>query len=181
MLHHAKLKIFFEVLHKFEFISICWSWERLDLEPIKTFVSWIKCKFERQSRLDNSRLKFIYPNSRRLLSDLYLNLISWYSVYVQIRNPNPHSPAEFLLCQPLINSYANRLVISMSSIISIYQVHSKDFSKLNQMLTWKDKSYACLKLLVWTNANFEIQTNLVTLLKQLYMNSSTKFVKGPCQ
>jgi hypothetical protein len=41
--------------------------------------------------------------------------------------------------------------------------------------------YTCLKLLVWTNANFEIQPNLVILLKQLYMNSKTKVIKGPCQ
>jgi hypothetical protein len=28
------------------------------------------------------------------------------------------------------------------------------------------------------NANFEIQPRLATLLKQLYMNSTTKFIKG---
>ena len=30
-----------------------WSRERLELEPIKTFVSWSKCKFESQSHLAN--------------------------------------------------------------------------------------------------------------------------------
>jgi hypothetical protein len=37
-----------------------------------------------------------------------------------------------------------------------------------------------LKLLVSTNANFEIQPNLVILLKQLYINSTTKVIKGSC-
>jgi hypothetical protein len=31
------------------------------------------------------------------------------------------------------------------------------------------------------NTNFEIQTNLATLLKQLYMNSTIKLTKGLCQ
>jgi hypothetical protein len=30
------------------------------------------------------------------------------------------------------------------------------------------------------NANFEIQTKLVILLKQLYINCTTKVIKGPC-
>jgi hypothetical protein len=60
------------------------------------------------------------------------------------------------------------------------KVYSKDFWKLNPMLTWKDKSYTCLKLLVWTNANFEIQTSLFILLKQLYIKSTTKVIKGSC-
>jgi hypothetical protein len=51
---------------------------------------------------------------------------------------------------------------------------------LKQILTWKDKSYTCLKLLVWTYANFEIQPSLVILLKQLYMNFTTKLIKGSC-
>jgi hypothetical protein len=49
------------------------------------------------------------------------------SIYVRLFNLNPHSLAESLLYEPLINPYANRLVISMLSIISIYQVYSKDF------------------------------------------------------
>jgi hypothetical protein len=52
---------------------------------------------------------------------------------------------------------------------------------LKQILTWKDKSYTWLKLLVWTYANFEIQPSLVFLLKQLYMNSTTKLIKGSCR
>jgi hypothetical protein len=57
----------------------------------------------------------------------------------------------------------------------------KTSRSLNQILTWKDKSYTCLKLLVWTNVNFEIQPSLVILLKQLYMNSTTKVLKRSCQ
>jgi hypothetical protein len=57
----------------------------------------------------------------------------------------------------------------------------KNSRSLKQILTWKDKSYTCLKLLVWTNANFEIQQNLVILLKQLYINSTTKVIKGSCR
>jgi hypothetical protein len=82
--------------------------------------------------------------------------------------------------QPLVNSYANRVVISISSFISIYQVYLKISRSLNQIHTWKDKFYTRLKLLVWTNANFEIQQNLVVLLKQLYINSTTKIIKGSC-
>jgi hypothetical protein len=87
----------------------------------------------------NSNVNLVLPISSKVhlsklsivvvLSDLYLNPISWYSIYVQVRNPNLHYPAESLLCEPLINSYEKRLVISMSSFISIYQVYSKAFSK----------------------------------------------------
>jgi hypothetical protein len=38
-----------------------------------------------------------------------------------------------------------------------------------------------LKLLVRTNANFEIQQNHVILLKQLYINSTTKVIMGSCR
>jgi hypothetical protein len=74
-----------------------------------------------------SRLICLY--SQQLLFGLCPNLISRHSSYVPLFNPNLHSPAESLLCQSLINSYANRLVISMSSFISIYQVYSKYFLK----------------------------------------------------
>ena len=57
----------------------------------------------------------------------------------------------------------------------------KNSRSLKQILKWKDKSYTCLKLLVWTNANFEIQPNLVIFLKQLYVNSTTKVIKGSCR
>jgi hypothetical protein len=53
--------------------------------------------------------------------------------------------------------------------------------RLNQILTWKDKSYTCLKLLIWTNVNFEIRPSLAILLKQLYINSTTKVIKGSCR
>ena len=52
-----------------------------------------------------------------------------YLILARIFYPNPYSQAGSLLCQPLINSYANRLVISITSFISIYRVYSKDFSK----------------------------------------------------
>jgi hypothetical protein len=64
--------------------------------------------------------------------------------------------------------------LSIKCILKISQ-------SLNQMLTWKHKSYTCLKLLVWTCANFWIQPSLVILLKQLYINSTTKVVKGSCR
>ena len=53
--------------------------------------------------------------------------------------------------------------------------------RLNQILTWKDKSYTCLKLLIWTNVNFEIRPSVSILLKQLYINSTTKVIKGSCR
>jgi hypothetical protein len=131
-------------------------------------------------------------SSRKFRPDSFIwTLDSCYSICVWIRfldsfyvrqfNPNLHSSVESLLCKPLINSYANRLVISISSFICIYKRILKISRSLNQILTWKDKSYACLKLLVWTNANFEIQPSLAILLKQLYMNSTKKVIKGPCQ
>jgi hypothetical protein len=65
--------------------------------------------------------------------------------------------------------------------MSIYQVYLKISRTSNQIHTLKDKSYTCLKLLVRTNANFEIQQNFVILLKQLYINSTTKVIKGLCR
>jgi hypothetical protein len=64
-----------------------------------------------------------------------------------------------------------------NSSLSIKRILENSRS-LKQILTWKDKSYICLKLLVWTNANFEIRQNLIILLKQLYINSTTKVIKG---
>jgi hypothetical protein len=106
------IKLLMKVLPNLELFDLK---NRQNLEPVKTFIPCNEWKFERQSHLDNPHLKFIYPNSRQLLSDLYLN---------------PISLAESLLCQPLIDSYANWLVISMSSFVSIYQVYSKYFSKI---------------------------------------------------
>jgi hypothetical protein len=100
------------------------------LEPVKTFISRSKWKFESQYRLATLVQTHLFRFSIVvMLSNRCPNPLSWYSVYVQIRSPNPHSPAESLLCQSLINSYANQLVISISSFIYIYQVYSKDFSK----------------------------------------------------
>jgi hypothetical protein len=164
---------------KFTEFRVIRSRETAKLEPVKTFVSWNECKFESQSRLATPVQTHLFGLSTIvMLSNLCPNPPSRLSVY--IRSPNPHSPAESLLCEPLINSYENLLVISISSFISIYQVSLKIYRSLNQIHTWKDKSYTCLKLLVWTNANFKIQQNLVILLKQLYINSTTKVVKGSC-
>jgi hypothetical protein len=116
-----------------------------------------------------------------MLSDLCSNPISWYSVYVRLFNLNPHSRAESLLCQPLI-------IFIQISLLSLYHHSSlsikcilKISQSLNQIFVRNYKSYACLKLLVWTNANFEIQQNLVILLKQLYINSTIKVIKGSCR
>jgi hypothetical protein len=97
---------------------------------LKLFVSWSKHKFESQSRLATPIQTHLFGLSIVVtLSNRCSNPLSRYSVYVQIHSPNPHYPVESLLCQSLINSYANQLLISISSFISIYQVYSKDFSK----------------------------------------------------
>jgi hypothetical protein len=58
------------------------------LEPIKTFISRSKCKFESQSRLTTPVQTLLFELSIvEMLSELCLN---------------PHSTAESLLCQPLI-------------------------------------------------------------------------------
>jgi hypothetical protein len=57
----------------------------------------------------------------------------------------------------------------------------KNSRSLKQILTWKDKSYTCPELLVWTNVNLEVQPSLAILLKQLYINSTTKVIKGSCR
>jgi hypothetical protein len=97
---------------------------------LKLFVSWSKRKFESQSHLTTPVQTHLFGLSIVvMLSNRCPNPLSRYSVYVQIRSLNPHSPAESLLRHSLINYYANWLVISISSFISIYQVYSKDFSK----------------------------------------------------
>jgi hypothetical protein len=93
--------------------------EQSNLEPVKTFC------FLKQTQIRKS-----VPSRKSRPHSFIRTLDSCYSVYIQIRSPNPHSPAKSLLCEPLINSYVNRLVISISSFISIYQVYSKDFSKV---------------------------------------------------
>jgi hypothetical protein len=160
----------YQVTHEnFTNFGIIRSQEQQNLEPIKTF-----CFLKQMQIRKSISSRKSHPHS------FIWTLDSYYSVYVQIRSPNPHSRAESLLCEPLINSYTNRLVISISSFVSIYQVDLKISRSLNQIHTWKDKSYISLKLLVWTNANFKIQQNLVILLKQLYINSTTKVIKGSC-
>jgi hypothetical protein len=95
---------------------------------LKLFVSWSKRKFESQSRLTTPIQTHLFGLSTVvMLSNLCPNPLSWYSVYVQIPSLNPHSPAESLLCQPLIDSYENQLVIYISLFISIYHLSSKDF------------------------------------------------------
>jgi hypothetical protein len=161
----------YQVTHEsFTKFGIIRSQEQPNLEPVKTFC------FLKQTQIRKS------ISSRKSCPHSFIwTLDNCYSIYVQIRSSNPHSPAESLLCERLINSYANPLVISISSFISIYQVYLKISRSLNQINTWKDKSYTSLKLLVWTNANFEIQQNLLILLKQLYINSTTKVIKGSCR
>ena len=102
-----------ESFTKFEIIR---SQEQPNLEPVKTFC------FLKQTQIRKSiSSRISRPHS------FIRTLDSCYSVYVQIRSSNPHSPTESMLCQILINSYANRLVITISSFISIYQVYSKEF------------------------------------------------------
>jgi hypothetical protein len=84
-----------------------------------------------------SRLKLISSNSRQLLSDMGLNPISRYSIYVQIFNPNLYSPAESLMCRPLINSYPTQLNISVSepnskpTSVTILKCHDLPFLTKN--------------------------------------------------
>jgi hypothetical protein len=110
-----------ESFTKFEIIR---SQEQPNLEPVKTFCFLKQTKIRKLISSYKSR-----PHS------FIRTLDSCYSVYVQIRSPNPRSPAESLLCEPLINAYANRLVISISSFISIYRVYLKISRSLNQIHT----------------------------------------------
>jgi hypothetical protein len=136
----CSVKIYISRSHLSPFIKLLMnvspSLELFDLKNsqiwrlLKLFVSQSKRKFESQSRLATLVQTHLFGLSIVVtLSNRCPNPLSRYSVYVQIHSPNPHSPAESLLCQSLINSYANQLLISISSFISIYQVHSKDFSK----------------------------------------------------
>jgi hypothetical protein len=64
---------------------------------LKLFVSRSKRKFESQSRLATSVQTHLFGLSIIvMLSNRCLNPPSRQSVYVQIRSPNPHSPAESL-------------------------------------------------------------------------------------
>jgi hypothetical protein len=113
------IKLLVKVSPISEFIQ---SQEQPNLEPVKTFVSWNECRFESQSHLATPVQTHLFEPSIVvfelsivvMLSNQCPNPPSRLSVYVQIRSPNPHSPAESLLCKPLINSYANWLVISIS-------------------------------------------------------------------
>jgi hypothetical protein len=88
--------------------------------------------------------KLIYSNSRQLLFDLFPNPISRLSIYVQIFNLNPYTQTRSLLCQPLINSYENRLDISISysypSFESIFKI-SRSFEPNNRM-KWQNPTLA---------------------------------------
>jgi hypothetical protein len=78
-----------QVTHEcFTKLGIIRSQEQPNLEPIKTFISRSKCKFESQSRLTTPVQTLLFELSIvEMLSELCLN---------------PHSTAESLLCQPLI-------------------------------------------------------------------------------
>jgi hypothetical protein len=78
-----------EVTHEcFTKFGITRSQEQPNLEPVKTFISRSKCKFESQSRLATPvQTLLIGLPTVVMLSELC---------------SNPHSPAESLLCQPLI-------------------------------------------------------------------------------
>jgi hypothetical protein len=61
---------------------------------LKTFISRIKCKFESQSRLATPVQTHLFELwTVVILSYLCPKALSGYSVYVQILNPNSHSPA----------------------------------------------------------------------------------------
>jgi hypothetical protein len=115
---------------------------------LKLIVSWSKHKFESQSRLATPVQTHLFGlTTVVMLSDLCPNPLSRQSGYVQIRSPNPHSPAKSLLCQ--------RLIIFMQ-ISLLYLCHHSSLSikcilkisqSLNQIFVWNYKSYAWLRLL----------------------------------
>jgi hypothetical protein len=114
----------------------------LELFDLKNNQIWSLLKLLFFEMNVNSNVKLVLPISSKVhlfeLSTIVIRVVSEFdfliSINVQTFNLNLHSQAQSLLCQPLINFYANRLVISIPSFICIYQVYSKDFSKLNQML-----------------------------------------------
>jgi hypothetical protein len=187
----SKKKFYFSIASIFFYQVTCegftefWSYSIVRNNQIWSLLKLLsleECRFKSQSHLATLVQTHLFGLSIVFMSSNQCpNPPSRLSVYIQIRSPNPHSPAESPLCEPLINSYINWLVIYILSFISTYQVSLKISTSLNQIHTWKDKSYTCLKLLVWTNANFEIQQNLVILLKQPYINYTTKFIKGSCR
>ena len=115
----------------------------------------------------------------------------WYPIGVRIRFLDSRSTSKYLIWirssaeSPCVNLSLIFIRISLLSLCHHSSLSIKCILKisqsLNQMLTSKHKSYTCLKLLVWTCANFEIQPSLVILLKQLYINSTTKVIKGSCR
>jgi hypothetical protein len=94
----------YQVTHEcFTKFGIIRSQEQPNLEPVKTFISRSKGKFESQSRLATLVQTHLFGLSTVvMLPNRCPNPLSRQSVYVQIRSPKPHSPAESLLCQPLI-------------------------------------------------------------------------------
>jgi hypothetical protein len=122
-------------------------------------------------------------SSRKFRPDSFIwTLDSCYSICVWIRfldsfyvrqfNPNLHSSVESLLCKPLINSYANRLVISISSFICIYkrilEVWTKySHEKINPMLAW-NCSFEQMQILKFNQALPSCSNNSIwTLQKKL--------------
>jgi hypothetical protein len=88
----------YQVTHEsFTKFGIIRSQEQPNLEPVKTFISRSKCKFESQYRLVTPVQTHLFGFlTVVMLSNLCPNPTSRQSVYVQIRSPNPHSPAESL-------------------------------------------------------------------------------------
>jgi hypothetical protein len=108
-----------------------------------------------------------HPNSFIIILD------NCYPSCIQIRILK----AKSLMCRPLINSNVNRLDISISySSLSIKCI-LKISRSLNQILKWEDKSYACFKLLIWTNANFKIQPSHAILLKNSIWTLQQKLLR----
>jgi hypothetical protein len=88
----------YQVTHEsFTKFGIIRSLEQPNLEPVKTFISRSKRKFKSQSRLATPVQTHLFGLSIVvMLSNRCLNPPSRQSVYVQIRSPNSHSPAESL-------------------------------------------------------------------------------------
>jgi hypothetical protein len=117
---------FYQITHdSFIDFGIIRSQEQPNLEPVKTFISRSKCKFESQYRLATP--------VQTLDSCYVIQSVPESAFSIVGLRPNTMSESEFssgiFIVSTSNNSYANQLVISISSLISIYQVYSKDFSK----------------------------------------------------
>jgi hypothetical protein len=85
----------YQVTHEcFTKFGIIRSQEQPNLEPVKTFISQGKCKFESQSRIATPVQTHLFELwIVAMLSNRCPNLLSRSSVYVQILNLNSHSLA----------------------------------------------------------------------------------------